>query len=321
MASILKRMSIVVKENISLKPYTVFKIGGNARFFVEVKSTEELKEALSFAKGNGVPFFVAGAGSNILVSDKGFDGLYIKNLATRSSVDGSNLFCESGVMMPYASLMAAKTGLTGLEWGIGIPGTVGGSVRGNAGCFGGETKNIVRSVDVFDANDGTVKTFLNNDCKFSYRDSAFKKNYSLIVLSAVLGLNEGKADDINKYMRELAEKRATSQNVGAKCAGCIFKNISWDRKDINKAALIVKFPLLKAFEAFSGISAGFLIDESGLKGRRIGGATISRRHANFFVNTFEATAEDVVMLIAIAKEYVHRKFGILLEEEIQYVGF
>ena len=314
-------MGLTIKENVSLKPHTVFKIGGPAHFFVEVKSSQELKEAFGFAKEKAVPFFIAGAGSNVLISDKGFGGLYTKNTANNISIEGEEMHCESGAMMPYAAAKAADAGLSGFEWGIGIPGTVGGSVRGNSGCFGGEMKDALRSAEVFDANDGTVKTFSNADCKFGYRDSVFKKMPHLIVTSAVFLLKKGDADEIRGRMREFVEKRTASQDIGEKSAGCIFKNVPWTRRDINKDKLLKRFPVFKKSESEPGVSAGFLIDEAGLKGKRIGSAMISRKHANFFINTGEALAEDVVMLIALAKEHVHRKFGILLEEEIQYVGF
>ena len=314
-------MTSGIKENVSLSPHTVFKIGGPARFFAETKSGEELCEALAFAMAKGLPFFVAGAGSNILVSDKGFGGLYIKNSANRLEVNGEKIFCESGAMMPYLAAEASKNGLAGFEWGIGVPGTVGGSVRGNAGCFGSETKDVVQSVEAFDTKQGRARTFSNEECQFGYRDSFFKHNPGLVVLSAALALKKGDEVAIRSRMRELAEQRSDTQDIGAKCAGCIFKNILWARRDIQKEELIKRFPVFKRFEKESGVSAGFLIDEAGLKGRRIGGVMISRMHANFFINEGVARAEDVVMLISTAKEYVHRKFGILLEEEIQYVGF
>ena len=314
-------MSIVVKENVSLKPHTVFKIGGPARFFVEVKSSQEFKEALGFAKEKAAPFFIAGAGSNILISDKGFDGVFIKNLANKIDIKGEEVFCESGAMMPYIAAEAAKAGLSGFEWGIGVPGTVGGSVRGNAGCYGGEMKDVVRSVEVFNSDTATSYRLQAINCGFSYRDSIFKKNPGLVVLSATLELKKGDETAIRARMRVLTERRGETQDIGAKCAGCIFKNVLWARRDINKREFLGRFPVFSRFENDSAISAGFLIDEAGLKGKKIGGAQISRKHANFFINSGGATAEDVVMLVAVAKEYVHRKFGILLEEEIQYVGF
>ena len=312
-------MGLTIQENISLKPHTVFKIGGSARFFVEVKSVQELKEALGFAKEKAAPFFVAGAGSNILVSDKGFEGLYIKNIANDIFIEGEEMRCESGAMMPYAASYAADAGLSGFEWGIGIPGTVGGSVRGNAGCFGGEIKAVVKLVEVFDTDTATSHKLQVTSCDFGYRDSIFKKMPHLIVISAVFLLKKGGVDEIRGRMREIVEKRRDSQDIGEKCAGCIFKNVPWTRRDINKDELLKRFHVFKKFESESGISSGFLIDEAGLKGQRMGGAMISSKHANFFINTGDARAEDMIMLIALAKEYVHRKFGILLEEEIRYV--
>lgn len=314
-------MAIDVKENVSLIPYTVFKIGGPARFFIEARSREELVDALHFAKEQSVPFFILGAGSNILVSDKGFDGVFIKNSANRITIDGEKISVDAGVMLPYLASEAARAGLSGFEWGIGIPGTVGGSIRGNSGCFGGEMKDVVESVDVFDVSNAISDKLSAVSCAFGYRDSLFKHGSNLVVISAVLALKKGEPRLIQEHMKDLVTRRVDAQDVGAKCAGCIFKNVSWDRKDIDKEALLSRFPVLKKFESGLGISAGFLIDEVGLKGKRIGGAMVSRKHANFFINTGDAKAEDVIMLIALAKERVHRKFGILLGEEIQYVGF
>lgn len=314
-------MTIDVKENVSLTPYTVFKIGGPARFFIEPKSREELVDALRFAKERGLPFFILGAGSNILASDKGFGGVFIKNGANRITIDGEKVFADAGVMLPYLASEAARAGLSGFEWGIGIPGTVGGSVRGNSGCFGGEMKDVVESVEVFDINKAISYKLLAISCVFGYRDSLFKHSSNLVVISAVLALKKGEPRLIQEHMKDLVTRRVDAQDIGVKCAGCIFKNVLWDRKDIDKETLLSRFPVLKKFESAPVISAGFLIDEVGLKGKRIGGAMISRKHANFFINTGDAKAEDVIMLIALSKERVHRKFGILLGEEIQYVGF
>ena len=316
-----QNMDLPIQENVSLKPYTVFKIGGLARFFVEVKSREELVGALRFAGERGLPFFIGGAGSNILVSDKGFDGIFIKNSANNVSVEGEKILAESGVMMPYLAGEAAKAGLSGFEWGIGVPGTVGGSVRGNAGCFSSEMKDVIESIEVFDTNTTTNYKLQTTNCRFGYRDSIFKHSPNLVIISAVLALKKGEPRLIQERMKDLVSRRIDTQDIGAKCAGCIFKNVPWGRKDVDKEALLSRFPVLQKFESAPGISVGFLIDEVGLKGKKIGSAVISRKHANFFVNTGDAKAEDVIMLVALAKERVHRKFGILLEEEIHYVGF
>ncbi|MBI2639289.1 MAG: UDP-N-acetylmuramate dehydrogenase [Candidatus Sungbacteria bacterium] len=328
-------MGVNVQENIPLKAHTVFKIGGPARFFVEVKSREELVDALRFAGERGLPFFILGAGSNVLVSDKGFDGVFIKNSANRVTINGEKILADAGVMLPYLASEAARAGLSGFEWGVGIPGTVGGSVRGNSGCFGSEMKDVVEAVEVFDVNEakspdgraiedprqGRDYKLKAKSCEFGYRDSIFKHSPNFVIISAVLALKKGEPQLIQERMKDLVSRRVDTQDIGAKCAGCIFKNVPWSRKDIDQKALLLRFPVLKKFESAPGISAGFLIDEVGLKGQRIGNAMISRKHANFFINTGDAKAEDVIMLVALVKERVHRKFGILLEEEIQYIGF
>lgn len=314
-------MSFSIRENIALKDFTVFKIGGPARFFAVVSSQEELQKALQFAREKSIPFFIAGAGSNMLVSDRGWPGIFIRNEARNISIDDTRVCAESGAMMAAVAAVASRAGLSGFEWGVGIPGTVGGSVRGNAGCFGREIKDVLAEVLIFDINKAISFKLQATSGGFGYRDSVFKKNPQWIVCSAVFSLKHGNPEVILETMRIFSEERFRSQDIGAKCAGCIFKNISWNRKDIRKEELIKRFPLFLPFISRPGISAGFLVDEAGLKGRRIGGAVISRKHANFIINEGSATAEDVVMLIALVKEHVHRKFGILLEEEIQYVGF
>lgn len=314
-------MPMKIQENIPLAPYTIYKIGGPARFFAEVKNSEELSEALSFATGKGLPFFVLGAGSNVLVSDKGFDGLIIRMAGGEVKVDGQNLIADSGVMMAQAVLKSAQAGLTGFEWGIGIPGTIGGSVRGNAGCFGGEIKDIVESIEIFDSKKATIYKLQATSCEFGYRDSIFKKHPEWIVLSATLKLKKGTPKVIQEEIKRITSERTEKQDIGTKSCGCIFKNVSWERKDIVKEKLLARFPELVQFKDRPNIPASFLIDAAGLKGRRVGQVFISSKHANYFVNDGGATAEGVLMLIAIAKDAVRRKYGISLEEEIQYVGF
>lgn len=315
-----------IKENVSLAPYTVFKIGGQARFFTEVRSAEELRAVLLWASQKGLPYFILGLGSNILVSDSGFSGLVIKmeNRELRQEgekdnclsfspipagefpmsrfkrgeeIGGGCVIAGAGVRMAEVVNFAERAGLTGFEWGIGIPGTVGGSVRGNAGCFGGEMKDVVVSVKVFDLETKTISVFPLSSCEFAYRRSVFKERPGLIVLEVRLRLKEGEKGETKKRIAESVKTRIRTQEIGSKCAGCIFKN---PREDVAAAALI---------------------DELGLKGTRIGGALISTKHANFIINTGSATAEDIIILIGLIKERVHRTFDILLEEEIQLVGF
>ena len=310
-----------MQENIPLAPHTVYRIGGPGRFFVEARETEDIIRALSYAHEKERPYFILGAGSNILVADKGFDGVVIK--MNRGSVmrRGAELEIGAGVMMAQAVRAAGEAGLAGFEWGIGVPGTIGGSVRGNAGCFGREMKDVIFSVDVLNAKDGYARRLMRSECFFGYRESIFKKHSEWIILSAILRLKEGDPVHIQDAVRGFVRERIKKQDIGSKSCGCIFKNVLWTRKDIDKNFLMRAYPGLERFTDSPSIAASYLIDNSYLKGRRVGKIYISPRHANFFINEGNGRAEEVVILAGIVKDTVRRKFGILLEEEIQYVGF
>lgn len=341
-----------IKGNVILAPYTIYKIGGQARFFAEVKNSGELEEVLQFGREQDIRFFILGAGSNVLVSDKGFDGLVIRIAGGEVRADGELLIVDAGVMMARAVAESARAGLAGFEWGIGIPGSIGGSVRGNAGCFGGQMRDIVEAVRVMDTSKSDflgksdLLTFNNSECEFSYRDSIFKRHPEWIILSATLRLQRGNLEEIQKEIARIVSERSTKQDIGTKSCGCIFKNIPWAplevsrpsaaavvpsgqgghltgwiRKDFGKEKLLHNFPELAQYAGRENIPASFLIDQAGLKGKRVGHVIISLKHANYFVNEGGANAEEVVILVAIAKDAVRRKYGLLLEEEIQYVGF
>ena len=158
-------MQLQVKENIPLAPYTIYKIGGMARFFVEAESEEEIRQVLAFAHEKALPFIIIGAGSNMLVSDEGFSGIVIRMSKGEVRVEGELLACDAGVMMARAVLAGARAGLSGFEWGIGVPGTIGGSIRGNAGCFGGEMKDIVERVRMING-DMEIVELSNVECAF-----------------------------------------------------------------------------------------------------------------------------------------------------------
>ena len=286
-----------MKENVSLKPFTVFQVGGPARFFVETRSREEIVEALKWAKEKQIPSFILGLGSNVLVSDQGFPGLVIKISGGKVSRDGALITAEAGAKMAEVVNFSLQNGLVGFEWAIGVPGTIGGSVRGNAGCFGSEMKDFVAGADVFDANAGRELKLSNSECRFSYRQSIFKEKPEFVVLGVSLRLKSGGSGEAKERFGEFVKARVQSQDIGSKTAGCVFKNPSAE------------------------IRAGALVDKAGLKGTSIGGAAVSEKHANFIINTGAASAEDIVMLIGLIKERVHRKFDVFLEEEIQYVGF
>ncbi|MCX6766336.1 MAG: UDP-N-acetylmuramate dehydrogenase [Candidatus Moranbacteria bacterium] len=314
-----------IQENIPLAPYTTFKIGGPARFFCEAKSEEKILEALKFAREKNLSVFVLGGGSNVLVSDKGFDGLVIKiklsawRLYLHDGDSISILTCDAGCVLSKIVSESVKAGLTGLEWAAGIPGTIGGAVRGNAGAraLGGEMADAVESVKVLDVDDLQIKTYDLRMCEYEYRNSVFKQNSNLIILSAKLKLKKGDKAASEKKIQEILTKRKEKQPMEFPSPGSFFKN-----------PLVKDKKLIQQFETDTGqkirddkIPAPWLIEEAGLKGQKNGGAMVSEKHANFIVNTGKATAEDVITLAAIIKTKVRNKFGIQLQEEVQMVGF
>ena len=225
--SIIRDMAIIIKENESLAPHTIYKIGGAARFFVEAHTAAEIEEAVRFAADRGIRFFVMGAGSNTLVSDEGFDGMVIRMTGGEIKIDGERMTVDAGVMMARAAAEAARQGMSGFAWAIGVPGTIGGSVRGNAGCFGHEMKDVVESVEVFDAVTSASVHYPASSIQFDYRDSIFKRHPERIVLSATLQLQKGDAATIQQEIRAMSVERSAKQDIGAKCCGCIFKNHAW----------------------------------------------------------------------------------------------
>lgn len=333
-----------ITENEPMSKHTNFRIGGSVRRFVEVKSVDELKQVLKIARDENIPYFIFGGGSNILVNDKPFEGIAIK-IAMRNIVilshstsakllpepveghnfafahgklrEGSRVKAEAGALSSVVARETAKAGLDGLTWMISLPGTIGGAVRGNAGCFGGETKDHIIEVEILRNNE--IIKLKKGDLKFGYRDSVIK-NSNDIVLSATFELQK---NDPQKLLKELDEKlvaRKTSQPLDAGSAGCMFKNyeIKSDN-ELNQLKQKLKIPqnMIDARR----ISAGWIIDQLDLKGKQIGGAKVSEKHGNFLVNTGNATTDDVVQLIAFIKTRVRNEIGINLQEEVQYIGF
>lgn len=295
-----------IQRNIPLAPLTTFKIGGPAKYFLKVKNKNELVEAIKWAKKKnlpcrqaglpagqaGLPYFILGGGSNILVSDKGFNGLIIELLIRDCQLLGNKILVGAGMSLAKLVTFSIKNGLTGLEWAVGIPGTIGGAVRGNAGALGHSISEYLEKVKILRAD--KIIELKNKEIGFSYRQSIFKRNQD-IILEAVLALKKGRAQESKKIIKENIQRRATA-HPAQPSAGCIFKNPK------------------------SG-SAGLLIQQCGLKGKQIDGAKISQKHANFIVNTGQAKARDVRALIALIKRKVKDKFNIELEEEIKYIGF
>jgi len=290
------------QKNVSLKDYTTFKIGGRAKYFCRVSTKEELIEAAKFAKKMKLPIFILGAGSNLLISDKGFSGLVIKIQYSTSNIQYSKILTGAGTSLSRLVNVAASAGLTGLEWAAGIPGTVGGAVYGNAGAFGKSMKDVIKTVTVLKIpnpksqipNKFQIKKYKNKECRFGYRDSIFKKRKDLIIISITLQLKKGKKKEIGNIMKEYLEYKKKTQPLNFPSAGSVFKNPK-------------------------GFFAAELIEKCKLKGKKIGNAKFSEKHANFIVNLGGAAAQDVKKLINLAKKSVKNKFKVKLEEEIQYL--
>lgn len=307
-----------LKEHEPMAKHTNFRIGGPARWFARVESEVELARALDEIDARGVPWVALGGGSNMLVADEGFDGVVLQMAMREVRVEGTRVTAEAGAMMTGLARVTAEAGLAGLAWAISLPGTVGGAVRGNAGCFGGETKDHLAGVRVLRGN-----KFLDvpaADLRMGYRRSALKGSRD-IVLSATFELPPGEPAALKAAHAEILAKRKASQPSSAGSAGCLFKNVELDTEEkVQRAQALVDIPGAKEMLASRRVSAGWLIDKAGLKGTRVGDAQVSETHGNFIVNLGAATAADVRALAERAKGAVRERFGMELEEEVQWVG-
>ncbi len=308
-----------IKHNEPLAPHTTFKIGGPARYFAEVKDMNDLKTVRSFAQDHHVSCVVISGGSNVLISEKGFDGMVIKMNFTDIAVDREHALVSAGagVSMSGLSQECAAAGLSGLEFGIAIPGKVGGSIFGNAGCYGNEMKDVVRRVLVLQDRE---MLWLNvQECEFSYRESIFKRNRQWVILKAEFILHKKKKEVILARIKELLDDKKQSQPLGKMAAGSIFKNPPL--ADGSPPLLLMKRECGEAPPIKNGrVAAWWLIDKAGLRGARVGGAEVSHKHANFIVNSGNATASDVRSLISLIHQTVYKKHTVSLVEEIQYIG-
>jgi len=305
-----------LQRNVPLAPLTTFRIGGNADYFTKVTGTLELASAIEYAEKNNLPVFIFSGGSNILFGDKGFSGLVIQIKDGGIKIVGENIFCGAGVNLLDVVNTACHAGLAGIENLSGIPGSLGGAIRGNAGAFGREIGSVVSSVKAYVTSSGMLKEYTEEMCEFGYRTSIFKKNPDLIVISAVIRLSTGNVDRLKKIASETIALRESKHSQKAMCAGSFFMN-----------PLVKDEKLLAEFAKDTGniskdgkLPAGWLIDHVGLRGKQIGGAMVSKQHPNYLVNVGNATAEDVLMLASLVKTRVRDEVGVRLREEVQYVG-
>ncbi len=283
------------KEHEPMRNYTTWRIGGPVDLMLQPESVEELQEALQEAKAIGKPYYIIGAGSNLLVSDEGLRATVIVlggNLC-KWAVSGNTITAEAGLPLPVLARKAARAGLSGLEFAAGIPGSVGGAVVMNAGAYQSQMSNIIEEVLCCD-QDGNLLTLDNEACGFAYRNSRFKNDKSLIILSVTFRLQPGDAKQIEKQMGYNTAARIEKQPTSYPNAGSVFKNPP-------------------------GEAAGRLIDQVGAKGWRQGDAMVSDKHANFIVNTGQAACADVLALIERIRKTVLQETGFALEEEILYL--
>jgi UDP-N-acetylmuramate dehydrogenase len=296
---IVDKLKDILKEgklylNEPMKRHTSFKIGGPADLLVVPNNRKELLEIISLLKGEKIPFFILGNGTNLLVSEKGIRGVVIKLSSLRNVIVESNrIIAEAGAPLSYIANVALVHELAGFEFASGIPGTLGGAIVMNAGAYGPEMKDVVEKVEVLDG-EGSILILSNEEMKFSYRHSIIQEK-DWIVLRGWLSLTKGKYEDIKSKMEELNAKRRERQPLEYPSAGSTFKRPP-------------------------GYYAGKLIEEAGLKGYSIGGAKVSEKHSGFIINTGNATFYDVLNLIEHIQKVVKEKFGVELVPEIKIIG-
>jgi UDP-N-acetylmuramate dehydrogenase len=311
-------MTLRIEKNIPLKDYSTYKIGGPAKYFTTIRTIEELKEAINFSKEHNLKFFILAGGSNVLFSDEGFNGLVIKmDNKNFQFLENNKLFVEAGCEMKTIVEETVKKGFSGLEWAGGLPGTVGGAIRGNAGAFGGEMKDVVEKVIALSPEENKEKEYSNKECQFKYRSSVFKKERK-IVFSAILSFKKDDPEKLKKKIEEEINYRKTHHPLEYPNAGSVFKNCPLEKipPEIRE-----RFKDKIKLDPFPVLPTAVLIAEAGLKGLTIGGAKVSEKHPNFLVNFNNAKAKDVLELIKKVKEVVFEKFGVQLEEEIEIVEF
>ena len=297
---IIKRLEQIVESDQFLreepmKKHITFRVGGPAACFLTPSTKEQIREILHICQEEKTPYFILGNGSNLLVSDQGFDGVVLqvyKNM-NQVTVEGEHLRVQAGALLSATARKALEAGLTGMEFAAGIPGTMGGAAVMNAGAYGGEMKDILESVTVL-TPEGEQKELKNEELQLGYRTSVVKEK-GYIVLEAVLSLKKGDPEAIKSRMDELKEQRVTKQPLEYPSAGSTFKRPE-------------------------GYFAGKLIQDAGLRGYQVGGAQVSEKHCGFVINKENATAKDVVDLIHDVQRIVYEKFQVQLETEVKFLG-
>ena len=281
-----------IKENIDLKEYNTYKLNSIANYMAFPKNKEEIINLIKYLKENNIKYFLLGNGSNVIIPDETFNGVVI-NLKDFNNfeIDKEKVYADAGCMLPKLGYKTISLSLKGLEWACGIPGTLGGSIRGNAGAYLHEIMEYVESIDVLD-EDLNVITLKKEDIKYSYRHTSLKDN-DYIILSAVLKLEQGNKEESLALVEDRLNRRKSSQPLEYPSAGSVFRNPE-------------------------GLSTGKLIEDLGIKGTQIGDAQISLKHGNFIINLGNAKSSDIKSLIELMKEKVKKEYNIdlICEQEI-----
>ena len=284
-----------VKKDEPMMIHTTFRAGGPASYFVTPETEEEIAKVIEVCTQENVPYYIVGNGSNLLVSDQGYEGVIIQIYKQMNQVEitENEIHAQAGALLSMIANRAMEAELTGFEFAAGIPGTLGGACVMNAGAYGGEMKDVLETVNVL-TRDGDVKTLTKDELELGYRTSVIaKKDY--IVLSAVIRLENGKKEEIKAVMDDLKEKRITKQPLEYPSAGSTFKRPE-------------------------GYFAGKLIQDAGLRGFQVGGAQVSEKHCGFVVNKDQATAADVMNLMNQVSDKVYEMSGVRLEPEVKRLG-
>ena len=278
-----------------MKKHTTFRIGGPADCFLVPENTDQVRTILQICRQEEVPYFILGNGSNLLVSDQGYRGVVIQLFRNFAGiqVEGKKIHAQAGTLLSTIAAAARNASLTGFEFAGGIPGTLGGAVVMNAGAYGGEMKDVLADVTVL-TKEGEILVIPAEQLEMGYRTSIVK-TAGYIVLEAVISLEEGEEEKIRARMKELSDMRTSKQPLEYPSAGSTFKRPE-------------------------GYFAGKLIMDSGLRGYRVGGAQVSEKHCGFVINTGDATARDVRVLMEDVKRIVYDKFGVTLEPEVKFLG-
>ena len=320
-AELITRFGDRLKKDEPLAKHVNFRIGGPADAYLEAKTTADAVDAIRIARRQHVPWVIIGGGSNVLVADAGFRGLVVQTAFRGWRQEGNRVTADAGVLSAFLARATVDAGLTGFEWAVGLPGTIGGAVRGNAGCFGNETKDHVETIRIYDANADAERLMTWAECKFKYRDSIMKHmNPPPLVLDVTLTLAPGDKKAGKARLDEIVRTRKEKQPHDAASAGCMFKNVVLNGKeDLWKLRQETDIP--SDFMEEKSIAAGWLIDQADLKGTKVGDAEVSDKHGNFCVNRGNATADQVMQLVSLIKTKIRNRFGVQLEEEVQLIGF